>query len=536
MMTKSLSPALLLFAAACLPAAAPSPAPIPATTAGSATAVVALPAVSLDEAPRDWHLRDLATDGILGTSAERARRELLGNRAPVRSVVVAVIDGGVDTAHVDLRDVLWRNPREIPGNGRDDDGNGYGWNFIGNAKGENVHHDTFELTRLYAACVANTPVATAPPCDELAPAYRAKKDEVSRTLAQIENIGRMLDGAVRTLKPLVGDSVTRERVQALSPSSAEAGLAANGIEPGMLTEARTAYDGQLRYGLDTAFNPRPLVGDNEADGMERMYGNGDVTGPDAKHGTHVAGIIAAVRGNGVGIDGIADSVRIMAIRAVPDGDERDKDVANAIRYAADNGAHIINMSFGKDYSPQKAWVDDAVKYAESKGVLLVHAAGNDAEDIDVTPNFPSALLGGSNGNAERAQTWLEIGASSWKGGAELAAPFSNVGASRVDVFAPGVDIFSTTPGNQYEQQSGTSMAAPVVSGVAALLMTHFPSLTASDVREILLASTTPLGGAQVQKPGDARGGTVPFRSLSVTGGVVNAYEAVKRAQARAVVQ
>jgi cell wall-associated protease len=361
--------------AACAPSSAPStvPAPIAARPAAPGP-VTPPPAVRLTESPVNWQLRDLATDGIAGTGSDRALKELLAGRTPGRTVVVAVIDGGIDTAHVDLRAILWRNEKERGGTGRDDDGNGYvddlrGWNFIGGASGENVHHDTFELTRLYAACGAarrNGGTATAASlgnCDEIAEAYAEKRTEITQTLAQIENIGRAMDGAVSVLKTAITGDLTKAKVEALQTTSPQVTQAkqlflqldANGINPDMLAEARDAYGSQAKYALDTLFNPRTIVGDNYADGSQRTYGNSDIAGPDAKHGSHVAGIIAAVRGNNEGLDGVTDGVRIMGVRAVPDGDERDKDVANAIRYAVDNGAHIINMSFGKGYSPSKAW-------------------------------------------------------------------------------------------------------------------------------------------------------------------------------------
>jgi subtilisin family serine protease len=248
-------------------------------------------------------------------------------------------------------------------------------------------------------------------------------------------------------------------------------------------------------------------------------------GPDASHGTHVAGIIGAVRGNGAGVDGVAPAVRLMALRTVPDGDERDKDVANAIRYAVDNGAQIVNMSFGKPYSPGKAVVDDAVRYADSAGVLLVHAAGNDGEDLAESESFPTPTYRDDG----RARNWIEVGASSWKRGDSLVATFSNYGREQVDVFAPGVDILSTSPGGAYERESGTSMAAPVVSGVAALLMAHYPSLTAADVKRIILESATRRPDLMVRQPG-ADGELVRFDTLSATAGVVNVYEAVRMAE------
>jgi subtilisin family serine protease len=243
-------------------------------------------------------------------------------------------------------------------------------------------------------------------------------------------------------------------------------------------------------------------------------------GPDASHGTHVTGIIGAARGNGIGMDGVASSVQIMTVRTVPDGDERDKDVANAIRYAVDNGAQIINMSFGKAYSPRKALVDAAVRYADERGVLMVHAAGNDGEDLEIEASFPTR----DYEDGGQAANWIEVGAADWKV-AGLAAPFSNYGSTSVDVFAPGVDILSTVPGSEFDREDGTSMAAPVVTGVAALLMAYFPDLTAADVKSILLESSVKHGDRSVPRPGT--GEPVPFGTLSVTGGVVNAYEAVR---------
>lgn len=532
--------------AACAPASAPSTAPAPVAPAAPARPV-APPAVSLPESPVNWQLKDLAADGIAGTGAERAHRELLAGRQPGRTVVVAVIDGGIDTAHVDLRSVLWQNEKERGGNGVDDDNNGYaddvrGWNFIGGANGANVHHDTFELTRLYAACAtarrngATNGTVNGADCAKVTEAYGEKRAEITGTLQQIDNIGRAMDNAVRVLKTAITGDVNKQTVTALTSTNPQVNQARqlflqldeNGLSPAVIAEAREAYGNQAKFGLDTLFDPRATVGDNYANGEERRYGNSDIAGPDAKHGTHVAGIIAAVRGNGIGLDGVANGVRIMGLRAVPDGDERDKDVANAIRYAVDNGAHIINMSFGKGWSPNKPLVDAAVRYAESKGVLLVHAAGNDGEDIDVTPNFPNAVLA----DGTRARLWIEVGASSWKGGTEVAASFSNYGKTRVDLFAPGADIYSTVPGGEYARESGTSMAAPVVSGVAALLMAYYPELTAADVREILMASVTKLGDVTVQPPGAPPTARVTFGELSVTGGIVNAYDAVKMAEAR----
>jgi subtilisin family serine protease len=531
-------PAVLVLAA-CAPARGPvTPAPTPEPTPAPATPAPA-PAPTTPVAPTgpapDWHLRDPQTDSVPGTGAARAVRELLAGAAPKRPVIVAVIDGGVDTAHAALRPALWTNRAERPGNRADDDRNGYvddvrGWNFIGGADGRNVDHERLEIARLTASCRRGEPSPVAVPCPVLEQRFDSMRTEAHGLQTQYAAIGAALDESVRTLAAAMGvpaAQVTAARVTAFRPTNEAQQRArsqflflhGNGVTPEALQEAREAIEGRVKYELNPDFDPRAIVGDTPASG--RQYGNADVTGPDASHGSHVAGIIAAARGDS-GTVGIAPGVVILPVRAIPNGDERDKDVANAIRYAVDRGANIINMSFGKGYSPQKATVDSAVRYAESKGVLLVHAAGNDGENADQSPSFPVADYTGGG----RASNWIEVGASSWKPDA-LAAPFSNYGKQRVDLFAPGVDIRSTFPGGGYKRQDGTSMAAPVVSGVAALLMSHFPTLTAADVKRILVQTVTPYGDRQVPLPGGQQ--QVPFASLSSSGGVVNAYAAVKKA-------
>ena len=535
--------AVLLTAAAC---AAPRtiatpPAPVPANTAPARVTPAAPPA----EAQRNWQRLDETIDGVPGISAERAERELLAGKRPARTVLVAVIDGGVDTAHVDLRANLWTNPKEVPGNSRDDDNNGYvddlhGWNFIGGRDGKDVHYDTFEVTRLYGWCTgAGANPGPLPPdekshCEDIKAEFKKTRDETQNNVTQINQIDAVLSQILPILRQAVGtDSLTRATVSAIKPANSQVEqaktiflrLAAEGITPKDVAEAKTEYEARLQYALNPAYNPRTIVGDDYNTTAQRGYGNADVMGPDAKHGTHVAGIIGAVRDNSVGIDGIAPEVKVMMVRAVPDGDERDKDIANAIRYAVDNGAQVINMSFGKAFSPQKTAVDSAVRYADAHGVLMVHAAGNDAENADTKPSFPTPnYIGGG-----RAQNWIEVGASSWKSGEALVAPFSNYGHTLVDVFAPGVDILSTVPGG-YERDSGTSMAAPVVTGLAALLLDYFPNLTAADVKRIILASAVRHSDQTVQKPG---GGSARFGDLSATGGIVNVYAAIKMAQEQA---
>jgi subtilisin family serine protease len=554
--------AAALLAAACAPTSPPaSPAPAPASPATEAPAADAPPAgdraaaapapldagflPALESAPDGWWLLDPATDGVAGIGVERTYRELLVGREPARTVVVAIIDSGVDTAHVALRPVLWRNPGEVGGTGRDDDGNGYvddvrGWNFIGGPDGRNVDADTYELTRLYAAC-ALVPAGPVDPagaggeteCGPIAEEFERKRAETAESLERLHEIAQVVEIVWEILEGQAGGELTVERVRAIaSPrrdvQQAQAvylDLAEYGLTPELVRQEIERVGKRLRYSYDPAFDPRDIVGDDYDDPGERFYGNPDVTGPDATHGTMVAGIVAATRDDGSPVAGIAGAARIMAIRAVPDGDERDKDVANAIRYAVDNGAHIINMSFGKGHSPQKAVVDDAVRYADERGVLLVNAAGNDGRDLAVHESFPSRFYL----DGDTARHWIQVGASGWRGGERVVAPFSNYGRDHVHVFAPGVDILSTAPGDAYEAAPGTSFAAPMVTGLAALLMSYFPELSAADVRRIILESTTPLRERTVLLPGEDEG-TARLADLAATGGIVNAFQAVRLAK------
>ena len=524
------------------PAAAPTPVAAATPTPGAVSAAPApavAPRVTYRTAPPFWHLLDPATDGIAGVGARRAISELLNNEAPKRVITVAVIDGGVDTSHTALRAALELNTRETPNNGKDDDGNGYvddarGWNFIGGANG-NIDDERLELTRLVAQCRAGggkSVVAT--PCAQLETEYSAAREEAVGQWAGLKPVLTQYDSLLAVIAK--DNGVTRAsitdatigKMEPRTPASQTALqrvriFAANGLTPNVSRAARKQVEGRLNYGLNLSFDGRKVIGDTPA--MGRIYGNANVTGPDASHGTAVASVIGAVSGDS-GFVGIAQGIRILPVRVVPNGDENDKDVANGIRYAVNAGAQIINMSFGKPYSPGKPAVDSAVQFAVSRGVLLVHASGNESADVDAAPTFPSATYAGTSG---RAATWIDVGASSWRAGETLAADFSNYGHANVDLFAPGVSIFSAALGNEFAREDGTSLAAPVVSGVAALLMAHFPTLTAADVKRILMATTTQFADLQVQKPG-SKTQRVPFASLSVSGGIVNAYEAVKMAQ------
>ena len=508
-----------------------------------------------DESPlANWQNLDLKDDGVFGISTEKAYKELLkGDKST--TVVVAVIDGGIDEEHEDLKKVMWVNPKEIAGNGIDDDNNGYiddiyGWNFIGSAKA-NIHYDNLELIRLinkyspkYASALNSTPFSDSERKEfnlykKLVTDYMSKLQSAQMGLQNTTMIKKYLDEITSKLN---NQNPTADDFGAYKPSNDIEGQVIKFIKPELkkrdfkkfydeLLDGIKYYDAQVKYHLNVEFDPRKdSVGDDYENSYDRNYGNNNITGPDAEHGTHVAGIVGAVRNNDLGIKGVANNVKIMAIRTVPDGDERDKDVANSIRYAVDNGAKILNMSFGKSYSWDKKVVDEAVQYAISKGALLVHAAGNDAKNTEKEDNFPNRLFQDSTGRTMGTATaWIEVGASSWKNDEDLVATFSNFGGKTVDVFAPGVKINSTMPASTYKENDGTSMAAPVVSGLAALIWSHYPQFTAVQIKEIIMNSVTKVDyKVKIKEDGDSK--KVNLGDISVSGGVVNAYAALQLAE------
>lgn len=495
----------------------------------------------------NWQNLDLKKDSVFGISTERAYQELLkGKKA--KPVLVAVLDGGIDLNHEDLKSVIWTNKKEIAGNGIDDDQNGYiddvhGWNFIG-GKNASVEFEALELTRLVNrdnARFAGVNLVNVPEKDKVAyETYLKNRNTYEQELGTAKSNYNGVLGFKNALDPVVKtigkENPTISDFENFKPQNQrEIGVREALLDvlktmdfktfyESQIVEGVEYYGNQINYNYNLDYNPRSIVGDDPNNSKERFYGNNDIKGPDALHGSHVAGIIGANRTNKLGIMGVADNVIIMGVRNTPNGDERDKDVANAIRYATDNGAKVINMSFGKSYASDKAVVDEAVKYAVSKDVLLVQAAGNENKDIDVESNFPSRnyLDGGV------ASSWITVGASGYMDNETLKASFSNFGKTAVDVFAPGVDINSTVPDNKYKLENGTSMAAPVVTGLAALIRSYYPKLTAVQVKDIILKSVVKVthdvtylkAGAPVN---------VPFADLCVTGGIVNAYQALKLA-------
>lgn len=507
------------------------------------------------EVPKGWHLLDQKDSGYYGISIDKAYQFVKSKKLKSTPVIVAVIDSGVDTLHEDLKSVLWRNPKEIPGNGIDDDKNGYvddiyGWNFLGGRDGRNVEKDSYEAARVYHKLKSKweekdiaSGTLSADETKEYKMWLKAKFDIVGEiNPLEVIQVKRMY----KDLK--LGDSIIRKDIEKeeynckdLSDYTATSEKAkkvkaillniCKGNDNDDISNVMILDELEGDINKFEAVDKAPkdyrneIVKDNYYDFNDKFYGNNNVmvSNTAALHGTHVSGIIGAARNNGVGMDGIADNVRIMTVRAVPDGDEHDKDIALAIRYAADNGAKVINMSFGKGFSPEKRWVDDAVKYAESKGVLLVHAAGNSHQNLDTTYNFPTPVFE----EGTRAANWITVGASGDPKAGGLTASFSNYGKKEVDVFAPGVRIYSTVPGgNTYQNLQGTSMASPVVAGLAAFIIQYYPKLSPQQVKMVIeKSSQNP--GVQVKDPGT--GEEVSLGDLSKSGGVINAYEAIRLA-------
>lgn len=481
-----------------------------------------------DEEKKLWIHKDLIQDTLPGMSVEKAYKDLIQNKKG-STVVVAVIDSGVDIEHEDLRDVIWTNDDEVPGNGIDDDQNGFvddvhGWNFIGGMVAANM-----ELTRILKKDDDNS--------EQYQKAKAERENKLAETESQKKQVDYMIEMIPRAEKKikehLKKDEFTENDLKAIQSEDPEINearglllfLKANNLDLESALEYQKYLNDRVEYHYNLDFDDRAVLGDDPNDLSDTNYGNPNVTGPvlkEAEHGTHVSGIIAAKRNNGVGFNGVANNVKIMVIRAVPNGDEYDKDVALAIRYAVDNGAKIINTSFGKGYSPHQNWVAEAIQYAAKKDVLIVNAAGNDGKNIDLTDNpiYPNDVL---DGGLEISNSFLTVGALDPEYGGEMISSFSNYGKKNVDVFAPGSDVWSCEPNNKYGFASGTSMAAPAVSGIAALIRSYYPKLSAADVKKIIMCSGLPIKKSVVV--GEKKE-VVSFSSTSKSGTMVNAYNAL----------
>jgi cell wall-associated protease len=478
-----------------------------------------------------WSFLDLQKDTVPGMSVDKAYNEFLKGRKGTK-VTVAVIDSGVDVAHEDLKSVIWTNPKEIAGNGKDDDKNGFiddvhGWNFLGDAVNEN-----YEFIRVLKKG------------DDGSETYKRAKRELAEKRSEMLSNKQQLDFVLKAKKAIdtkLGKTTyTFDEVKAIDPGTDATLSQSKFIVMSVMQQTGPNFaeevgqfekqvSDQLDYALNVDFDGRKVIGDNPDDIKDTKYGNNNVTGPiadEAFHGTLVSGIIASERGNNKGADGIADNAQIMAIRAVPNGDEYDKDIALAIRYAVDNGAKVINGSFGKYFSPHKEWVADAIKYAASKDVLIVFASGNDAKDLDNNDNrsYPTDA---PDANGEVADNVLTVGALNYVYGKQIVAPFSNFGKTYVDVYAPGVQIYGVKPGDKYTSSDGTSFASPNAAGVAALVRSYFPNLSAAQVKHIMMDSGTALSmEVEVGEKKEKR----PFSEVSKSGHLVNAYNALVMAE------
>ncbi len=496
---------------------------------------------------KTWHFEPFNKKSMAGIGLYEGI--LLAGDKKANEIIVAVIDAGVDINHPDLQGQLWINEDEIADNGIDDDNNGYiddiyGWNFIG-SKDTSIGYDNMEITRQYVILNEKYELSLEEQVEnkeeyqlyqEIRAKFRNERDEAKSNFEFYSQLKSGLEALERSYGEDITKSELKEhksrnrseemaRLVLLMQALMEKGEFSYPKAKKDLIDAYDHFHYNYYYGYNAKFEPRYLVGDNYNDASEKYYGNNVVYYGEkfSDHGTHVAGIIAANRENDFGAQGICQSAKIMSIRVVPQGDERDKDVANGIYYAVDNGAKIINMSFGKDYVHNSEAVRKAIAYAKDHQVLLVHAAGNDALNTDINTFYPNDF------NDTYKSIWIEVGASSWQKKPRMLAEFSNYGSEQVDVFAPGVEIYSTTPENNYDAYDGTSMASPVVAGVAAFVWSYYPELTAEELRSILIDSAIPLKGRQ-KLPGSKK--KTKLKKISVSGSIINLPAAMRLAEQR----
>ena len=507
-----------------------------------------------DKDLQNWHLSDPFETYQPGMSVEKSYNTVL-KKKPAVPVIVAIVDAGIDINHEDLKAIIWVNKDEIPNNGIDDDNNGYiddinGWNFLGNKNGNMVTGEQLEYVRIikkYRADWKDKNIADIDTKDAfMYKEYQKAEQELAIKLAELESLNAQLGNMKMGAKMLFGalkehlktDKLTAEAVAGIRTEDqmllrAQAAYA-QGFTPEYLESFVSYVEGQTKYNLNLDFDGR-IQGDNPDDMSVTNYGNPNVIPPDAHelHGTHVGGIVAAIRHNGKGGNGVSDYVELMSIRAVPDGDEYDKDIALAFRYAVDNGAKVINCSFGKYYSPHKDWVWDAIKYAAEHDVLIVNGVGNEGKNMDEYGDMMSYPNDGDIDGVEIADNFLNVGAVGPNFGANMVAPFSNYGKKTVDVFSPGMKIYATVPFNEYKHLQGTSMASPNAAGVAALIRSRYPNLTASQVKHIIMDSGLKPQIQVISPQEDSYEGEpilVPFEDLSVSGAIINAYNALLMAE------
>ncbi|CAM1341203.1 S8 family serine peptidase [Tenacibaculum amylolyticum] len=492
---------------------------------------------------KNWHLKDIETDTLPGISLNRSYATILKNKRG-KDIIIAVIDTEVDIHHKDLQNTIWVNESEIPNNGIDDDKNGYiddvyGWNFLGNKKGENNRFINFEYTRILKQTSKDfknlTPKDAVLKNEKKLQLHNRAKEAYDKRM-QIDSAGKANYDKLYTLyfeaknkiypylKERVFNQKSVDSLKKLKPEGINdfhffiwSDCLKNNINDALVTKYRDNANERINKMLNLAYNDRSIQGDNENDISDTDYGNNNVSGniDFLEHGTKMAGIIANITKN--------TTIKIMPIAISAYGDENDKDIALAIRYAVDNNAKVINMSFGKEFSTHKKWVDDAIKYAEKNNVLIVSSAGNFGNNLNIESHYYPNDRGEKDSNI--SDNFLLIGASTYTLNKKLKAKNSNYGNIDVDLFAPGTNIFTTNTQNRNTFSGGTSSAAAITSGVAALLYAYYPSLNASQIKSILMNSgiayTIPVSTPEK----DDKSKLTPFNQLSKSGKILNAYNA-----------
>lgn len=504
-----------------------------------------------EEELKTWWHKDLEQDKIPGISLEKAYLQLLNDKEG-EPVIVAVLDTKLDIHHEDLKEQIWVNEDEVPDNGIDDDQNGYiddvnGWNFMGSKTGEDVVTQKLEPARIV---VAYRNYFGDDFSDTLSIEKKKAFKEYSRAIKIVDKEVVRLDKFIKTVDSLnaiyykardtityftSNENYTLDTVDSLRTTYPEMekyfNILSLALEYGLtdqdLIDQKNYLTGQKK-GFDVNFNGRKILEDDPNDLTDVNYGNNKVKNNKLafQHATPVAGLLAAQRNNNLGLNGISDYIKIMPVVMVAEGDEHDKEVALGIKYAVENGAQIINMSWGKYQSLHLDWVRDAFKYAAENNVLLVAAAGNAEKNIDLEPKYPNDEIDG----AEFVDNYILAGGLTHRYDSTMVSSFSNYGKKAVDIFAPASDIYTLAVNNEYDSDSGTSFASPLVSGTAAILKSYFPNLTAVQLKEIILKSGTEID-LMVKRPGDEENAPlIPFSSLSKTGRILNVYNALRMAE------
>ncbi|MDC1161922.1 S8 family serine peptidase [Tenacibaculum sp.] len=493
---------------------------------------------------KNWQLKDIFLDKTPGISMQRAYDSIMKFKKG-ETVIVAVLDSEIDIKNKSLEKFIWRNSKEIPGNNIDDDDNGYiddvnGWNFLGNKNGTNTNFTSYSYTRVvkkYDSIFKGKNIEEIEKKDSLSflsytKAKKTYEDQLAYANEDINYINMVSKGKTEA-EEKIAEYLKQEEYSIESLDSLKVKYP---LDTG-LHKMINRKSNFIRYGyshnyikvyklkalerldklLNIEFNERRVVGDNPEDISDKDYGNNLVNGNVNlfTHGTEVSSAIIGLKSN---------NIKIMPVVISPFGDENDKDIALAIRYAVDNGARVINMSFGKSFSIHREWVSQAFKYAEKNNVILITAAGNSSENLNlVGTKYPNDML---EDGTELSDNFLSVGAVSNSLNEGLLSYFSDYGDNYVDVFAPGDDIFTGLPNNKYNFNGGTSLSSAITSGVAALIYSYYPTLNASQVKHVIMDSGLEYN-LKVKTPTENdKNNMTLFNQLSKSGKVVNVYNAL----------